>query len=153
MTSAQQVSYNSERVSEVIFRYASLIGAEQDHDKLLTLNADMARDLSGADRCSIWLLDEKAKQLWTKVAHGTHEIRVPAGEGLVGSCVKSGQTLVVNDVSSDERFFKKVDNNSGYQTKSVLVIPLRAANGKVIGALQMLNKPAGFSNADVEILG
>ena len=47
--------YDAERVSGVIFRYASLIGAEQDTDRLLELNADMARDISGADRCSIWL--------------------------------------------------------------------------------------------------
>jgi phosphoserine phosphatase RsbU/P len=153
MSAATRPRYDAERITEVIFRYASRIGAEQDTDKLLQLNADMARDLSGADRCSLWLRDEKQKELWTKVAHGTKEIRIPEGTGLVGACVHSGEPLVVNDVHSDPRFFQKVDSSSGYVTNSVLVIPLRGAIGAVIGALQVLNKPDGFSAADLEILG
>jgi sigma-B regulation protein RsbU (phosphoserine phosphatase) len=145
--------YDAERISAVIFRYASLIGAEQDTNRLLELNADMARDLSGADRCSIWLLDERKKELWTKVAHGTREIRVPEGSGLVGACVTSNQTVMSNDVSSDKRFFQKVDDTSGYLTHSVLALPLHGHSGKVIGVLQVLNKPAGFTQSDVEMLG
>jgi phosphoserine phosphatase RsbU/P len=154
MSTVSAARYNPDSVSEVIFRYASKIGAEQDTDRLLALNADMARDLSGADRCSIWLLDHAKKELWTKVAHGANnEIRVPEGAGLVGACIQSAEPLVVNDTSTDPRFFGKVDTGSGYQTRSVLVLPLRGASGKVIGALQMLNKPMGFSQADIEMLG
>lgn len=150
---APQPQYDSERISAVIFRYASRIGAEQDHDRLLELNADMARDLSGADRCSIWLRNERKKELWTKVAHGTKEIRVPEGTGLVGACAASNEAVVVNDVSADKRFFQHVDTSSGYVTRSVLALPLRGASGKVIGVLQVLNKPDGFDPADVEMLG
>ncbi len=42
-----QPRYDAEHISAVIFRYASLIGAEQDTDRLLELNADMSRDLVG----------------------------------------------------------------------------------------------------------
>jgi sigma-B regulation protein RsbU (phosphoserine phosphatase) len=150
---AQQPMYDAERVSGVIFRYASLIGAEQDTDRLLELNADMARDISGADRCSIWLRDERRKELWTKVAHGTKEIRVPEGAGLVGACISSNGPVVVNDVKADKRFFQKVDTSSGYVTQSVLALPLRGASGKVIGVLQVLNKPGGFTPFDVDMLG
>ncbi len=148
-----QPRYDAERISAVIFRYASLIGAEQDTNRLLELNADMARDLSGADRCSIWLRDERKKELWTKVAHGTKEIRVPEGSGLVGACITSNQTVISNDVSSDKRFFQKVDASSGYVTHSVLALPLRGHSGKVIGVLQVLNKPGGFTLLDIEMLG
>jgi sigma-B regulation protein RsbU (phosphoserine phosphatase) len=150
---ARQTMIDAERISSVIFRYASLIGAEQDTNRLLALNADMARDLSGADRCSIWLRDEHKKELWTKVAHGTQEIRIPEGAGLVGACIAANTPLVVNDVHSDPRFFQKVDITSGYVTRSVLALPLHGTNGKVIGVLQVLNKPGGFSPADVEMLG
>ena len=148
-----QPTYDAERISAVIFRYASLIGAEQNIDRLLELNADMARDLSGADRCSIWLLDERKKELWTKVAHGTKEIRVPEGSGLVGACISTNQNILSNDVSTDKRFFQKVDTSSGYVTRSVLALPLRGHNGKVIGVLQVLNKPGGFTQLDIEMLG
>ena len=144
---------SSERISRVIFEYAARIGQEQDTDALLALNADMARDLVGADRCSIWLVDAEAGQLHTKVAHGVEEIRVKFGHGLVGACVAQDQPIVVNDASSDERFLNRIDKSSGYTTHSVLVIPMRAADGKVIGAFQALNKPGGFSDDDVSLLG
>jgi sigma-B regulation protein RsbU (phosphoserine phosphatase) len=143
---------DAQRVSRVIFEYAARIGQEQDTDSLLRLNADMARDLVAADRCSIWLVDEAAGQLYTKVAHGVEEIRVGLTHGLVGACVSKAEPVVVNDASSDERFLSRVDQTSGYVTNSVLVIPLSAAGGKVIGAFQALNKPGGFSESDINLL-
>jgi sigma-B regulation protein RsbU (phosphoserine phosphatase) len=154
MTNTQDFTSASERVSRVIFDYAARIGQEQDTDTLLRLNADMARDLVGADRCSIWLIDESAGgELYTRVAHGVGEIRVEAGHGLVGTCVRGAVAVVVNDTSTDERFLNRIDQDSGYVTNSVLVIPLCVAGGKVIGAFQALNKPGGFSDTDVSLLG
>ena len=82
-----RIENKAERVSRVIFESAARIPQEQDTDKMLQLNADMARDLVGADRCSIWLVDAKSRQLHTTVAHGVGKIRVPLGHGLVGACV------------------------------------------------------------------
>lgn len=142
-----------DRISQVIFEYAARIGAAQDLDTLLALNAGMARDLVGADRCSIWLADKEAGELWTKVAHGTHELRIPAGQGLVGACVERNAPLVVNDPSQDPRFLKSVDIETGYATRSILTLPLHGMDGLPMGALQVLNKPGGFSQEDVDLLG
>ena len=60
----------------------------------------MARDLVGADRCSIWLIDSKTNQLWTKVAHGVDELRIPMGQGMVGACIAENTAIVVNDTST-----------------------------------------------------
>jgi len=143
----------NDRISRVIFDYAAKIGAAQDLDSLLELDAGMARDLVGADRCSIWLLDAKNKRLWTKVAHGVQELHVPLGTGLVGACIERNEAIVVNDTSQDPRFNKKVDLESGYITKSILTLPLHGMDGKPIGALQVLNKPGGFTHEDVDLLG
>lgn len=153
MSTSTSSSGDADRVSRVIFEYAAQISSEQDTDSLLRLNAGLARDLVAADRCSLWLLDAQKNELWTKVAHGIDELRVPAGHGLVGACVSQNETILVNDTSKDERFLNRVDKGSGYVTQSVVVLPLRAAGGKVIGALQALNKPGGFTPADVELLG
>lgn len=152
MQSTETNQSNAERISRVIFEHAARISREQDTDGLLKLNADLARGLVAADRCSIWLIDARARELWTKVAHGVEHIRIPFGKGLVGACVARDQPIVVNDTTADERFFREVDSFSGYHTHSVLVVPLRA-DGQVIGALQALNKAGGFSEADVELLG
>src|SRR5271154_2309050 len=151
--SAARTMITNDRVSRVIFDYAAKIGAAQDLDAVLALNAGMARDLVGADRCSIWLVDTKNNRLWTKVAHGVQELHIPLGQGLVGASVARNEAIVVNDTSQDERFLKTVDKASGYVTKSVLTLPLHGMDGKPMGALQVLNKPGGFSQEDVDLLG
>ena len=141
------------RVSSVIFEYASKIGRAPDTGSTLALNAAMARDLVGADRCSIWLIDARTKQLWTTVAHGVDELRIPVSEGVIGACIAENRAIVVNDTSQDSRFHGKVDEKTGYETRSLLAIPLCGSSGNVIGALQVLNKPGGFDDGDVNLLG
>lgn len=142
-----------DHISQVIFDYAARITQEQDTATLLRLNADMARDLVSADRCSIWLIDGTTNQLYTTVAHGVGELRIDVGHGLVGACIARGEPIVVNDTSVDTRFLNRIDESSGYVTKSVLVMPLRTADGKIIGAFQALNKAGGFTASDVTLLG
>ena len=144
---------DTDRISRVVFDYAAKIGNAPNTQALLLLNADLARDLIGADRCSVWLVDTAANELWTKVAHGVDEIRIPRGRGLVSASIESNEAIVVNDTASDSRFLGVIDQSSGYVTQSVAVLPLHGENASVIGALQALNKPGGFSMADVELLG
>lgn len=143
----------AERLFGLIFDYAARMSAEADADKLLGLNADMARDLVQADRCSIWLRDVSKGEMWTKVAHGLPEIRITADHGLVGACVATNEAIVVNDTSTDPRFERGIDRTSGYVTYSVLALPLRSPNGDVLGAVQVLNKPGGFQESDIKLLG
>ncbi len=75
----------------------------------------------------------------------------PQAPGVVGACVRENRTLIVNDASSDARFLRRVDDESGYRTESLMAVPLRA-DGRVIGAMQVLNKPGGFSEHDAELL-
>jgi sigma-B regulation protein RsbU (phosphoserine phosphatase) len=142
---------HADHISRVVFAYASRIGAARDTHDFLQLNADMARDLVGADRCSVWLVDRKRDQIWTTVAHGVNEIRIPLGTGIVGATVATGETILVNDTENDPRFMK--DAAGGYQTRSIVSIPLRGSDGTVIGVLQALNKPDGFEAEDAELLG
>ena len=142
----------ADHISRVIFDYAGRIGNVHETGAFLRLNADMARDLVGADRCSIWLIDAAHGELWTTVAHGVPELRIPLGHGLVGAAIRDGVNIVVNDPASDARFLD-TGAQSGYETTSLLVIPLRSSDEKVIGALQALNKPGGFLEEDVELLG
>ncbi len=143
----------ADRLVGVIFDSASRMGNEADPVELLRLNADMARDLVQADRCSIWSLDSAAGELWTQAAHGLPNIRIGANNGLVGACVATNRAIVVNDLSKDVRFDRNVDRLSGYVTDSVLAMPLRSPAGNVLGALQVLNKPGGFDESDVKLLG
>jgi sigma-B regulation protein RsbU (phosphoserine phosphatase) len=151
MTSANPVLTSSE-ILGAVFDYAARIGSEREVDELLRLNADFARDLVGADRCSLWMVDPTTGELWTKVAHEVQPIRIPAGSGVVGASIEKVEAVVVNDAENDPRLFRRIDDQSGYRTKQVLCVPL-ITNAKVIGALQLLNKSDGFTETDVSLLG
>src|SRR5437016_13873197 len=100
-----QAMIPKDRISRVIFEYAAKIGAAQDLDALLVLNADMARGLVGADRCSIWLLNTKNSRLWTKVAHGVGALTIPMGQGRAAAGVARSWAILVNGTSRAARLF------------------------------------------------
>ena len=152
ISEAGVMNSQAEHIIRAIFEHAARISREQEIDELVRLNADFARDLIEADRCSLWLIDEVKHELWTKVAHGVKTLHIPLGQGLIGACIRDNQVLLVNNAAEDPRLLRSIDSSSGYRTEQVLCAPLRA-EGIVIGALQLLNKPAGFTETDAGLLG
>jgi CheY-like chemotaxis protein len=114
-------------------------------DDLLDFLAREAVREMDADRSSIFLLDEAKHELWSRVALGLEErvIRIKANVGIVGHVVTTGELLNVADPYSDQRFNPQVDRDTGYRTRSILCGPLRAEDGRIVGALQVLNKRGG----------
>jgi phosphoserine phosphatase RsbU/P len=149
-TAARQLPEETDRVTRAIFEHASLISREQQLEELVRLNADFARDLAQAQHCSLWLVDERKGQLWTEVARGTAPIRIPLGEGAVGRCVSEDKVLLVNDALDGD--VGSPHWITGFATQQMLCVPLRV-EGRVIGALEVLNKPRGFTERDAELLG
>ena len=49
-------------------------------------------------------------------------------------------TILINDPYQDDRFNQEVDKETGYQTRSILCIPVTNSKGDVIGAYQAINK-------------
>jgi Nif-specific regulatory protein len=121
---------------------------------LLDLIARETTKLIGADRASLFLLDREKGELWSKVALGTEAmLRLDANCGIAGAVTLTGQTINVEDVQQDPRFYKEIDLHTGYRTKSLLAVPLRKHDGEIIGAFEVLNKKAGaFGAEDEEIL-
>lgn len=130
----------SEELLKIIFDYAGRITIENNLDRLLLLMADMGRDMTVADRCTLWLYDEQMDELWAKVAHGMKEVRVPAESGLAGYVYQTSEPLVIEDAYQDQRFHADVDHTTGYRTKSVMVIPLKNKQNQTLGVYQVINK-------------
>jgi HD-GYP domain-containing protein (c-di-GMP phosphodiesterase class II) len=146
---------STEELLKVILNYAGKIAMERNLDNILMLMADMGKDLIVADRCTLWLWDKSKKELWTKVAHGVDEIRIPDNTGLAGSSVQTGETIFIDDAYQDERFNPDVDKRTGYRTKAILVIPFLNNEGEIMGTYQAINKMTEsgvFSDRDVDNL-
>jgi len=145
----------SQRILDLLFSYMPRIAAERKMDSLLVLMADLGRSIVMADRCSLWLVDEERNELWTKVAHGVSELRIPRTAGFVGCSVTTGESLLIKDAYQDSRFDSRSDQKTHYHTKSVLTVPLMNSAGVVMGVFQAINKQGGseeFSEQDLERL-
>ena len=90
VTISESEVLENKRVLDLLFSYMPKIAAERKMENLLVLMADMGRSIVMADRCSLWLIDEERGELWTKVAHGVNELRIPIAAGFVGWTVKNG---------------------------------------------------------------
>jgi HD-GYP domain-containing protein (c-di-GMP phosphodiesterase class II) len=143
------------RLEQIIFSSINKIAAERDIDRLLLLLANFGRDLIGADRCTVWLCNQKDGTLWTKVAHGMDRMAIPKTKGLAGWVASHGEALIINDPYHDERFDQEVDKRTGYRTRSILSLPILDADGRISGVYQAVNKmtgTGGFSEEDKEHL-
>jgi Nif-specific regulatory protein len=142
----------NQRVQELLAS-CQKINAQLELPALFELIAKEATKLLNADRASIFLLDTERNELWSLVAHGVKEIRFDARLGLAGAAVLSGKPIRLDDAREDPRFHTGIDAQTRYRTRSILVVPVRSPDGKVIGAFQALNKKGGvFSAEDQELL-
>jgi Nif-specific regulatory protein len=136
-----------------ILKISQKINAERDLPALLNLIAQEATRLMEADRATIFLLDREKLELWSIVTLDSEPIRFDARLGLAGTAALTGQTISVEDAYKDPRFYKEIDECTGYRTRSLLVMPLRKNEGEIIGTFQILNKKRGtFNKDDEEIL-
>ena len=133
-------SLNANEILELIFTYLTKLSTLKDYDEILSVLADMGRALTSADRCSIWIVDDDKKTIWTKVAHGLDKIiKLPINSGIIGHSITSGDSIIIKDAYSDPRFNKEIDKETGYITKSIMVVPMKDNQGEVIGAFQVIN--------------
>jgi signal transduction histidine kinase len=131
-----------------------VINSTLDLDKLLVLIVEMATQSVGAERGTLYLVDDERKELWSKVLQGTDlmEIRLPFGKGLAGHVAQTGESIIIPDAYLDPRFNPAIDKRTGYRTRAVLCRPLKDREGRTIGVFQLLNKAGGFDRDDEEFI-
>lgn len=136
-----------------ILKICQKMNSKRDPAELLDLIAHEAARLVEADRASIFLLDEEKKELWSWVALGSEEIRFDARLGIAGAVAMNGEVINVKDADQDSRFYAQIDQQTGYQTRSILAVPLSNYEAEIIGTFEVLNKKHGcFTDEDEEIL-
>lgn len=119
---------------------------------LLSRIVDAARDLLDAERGSVFLHDLATGELFTMVATGTGEIRVPPGRGIAGECAQRREVINVPDCYADPRFDPSFDRQSGFRTRCLLTVPLVGHDDSLVGVMQVLNKRGGpFGRDDEEV--
>ena len=126
---------------EMLLEVGIKLSGTLDLTTVLELALQHAEHLCQAETSSIWELDEERQDLFFRVVRGRaagviRGMRLPLGEGIVGSVARSGKAEVVNDVNADPRWHG--DPSGSFATRAILAVPL-LAQGKVIGVVQVLN--------------
>ncbi|MCU0659016.1 MAG: GAF domain-containing protein, partial [Polyangiaceae bacterium] len=142
------------RVSAVLREVGLAIGSVVNLDQILELILDKITDIVGAERATLYLLDEGRQELVSRVVVGkaVQTIRVPLGQGLAGVAARTGAPVRVADAYKDKRFLRDWDDLTGFRTRSILAVPMKNHVGWVMGVVQALNKRGGSFTAEDERL-
>jgi sigma-B regulation protein RsbU (phosphoserine phosphatase) len=132
---------------------SKLINSSIEADQLFASILTVARKELDVERATLYFVDEARQEIWTKVAEQSAAIRLPFGRGLSGTVAATGQEIILHDAYADPRFDRSQDARTGFRTRSMLCVPIRNRNGKVVGVLQLLNKMHGsFGEKDLRFL-
>ena len=116
-----------------------------DPKEVLQLIMSKVSELILAENWSLLLVDESTGMLRFEVAVGLNmddvrHVRLKPGQGLAGYVLKTGETLIIEDVQNDPRFYRDVDQSTGFITKSIVCVPLSVRN-QILGVLEVINIP------------
>ncbi len=136
----------------------SLIHSSLDSQEVFSMIMENTNKVAGSVASTLFLLDEDTEELvfctpTGPIADKLTDQRIKKGEGIAGWVVDQGKPAIVGDVKEDPRFFGGIDDSTGFQTKSVLCVPL-LLQGKPIGAIEAINKADGsqFTEKDALML-
>lgn len=127
-------------------------------DDLLSSICVTARRVFVAAACSIALLDEEAGELVYRASDGAGSevvvgLRLSIARGVAGYVASSGMAIGVDAVRDDPRFAADVAERTGYVPDHLLVVPITASTGEVIGVFSVLDAgdegPASADALDV----
>ena len=156
LRNAQQMEQIEQRrrQSEMLLDVMKSFSSELEVDQLLRRIMETTSAVLHADRSTLFLVDKRTREIWSKVAQGDRmaEIRVPIGRGIAGTVAATGETINIPDAYADPRFNQEVDRRTGYRTRNILCAPVRDGAGEVVGVAQVLNKAGGPFTRDDESL-
>jgi transcriptional regulator with GAF, ATPase, and Fis domain len=137
---------------ELLTDLGAMIAGEVELDELLATFASRVAHALGADRATLWLIDNATGEIRSRVATLPElaELRVPPGHGVVGHVARTGELMNNRDVGSDPRWAEAIAQRIGYPVTSMLTAPI-IRRGQIRGVLQVLNKREGaFTARDEE---
>ncbi|MBU0703818.1 MAG: response regulator, partial [Chloroflexi bacterium] len=140
-------------------RVGQELAATLDLQRVAEQALQQVTETIGAEGASIWLQDE-GQEGWlmcqAALSAERHrsliDLRLHLGQGIAGWVAQTGKSVVTADAPSDSRFFPGIDEQTGFDTTSLLAVPLQV-RGAVIGVLEVVNKQKGdFNTGDLALV-
>lgn len=148
---------NSSEELHILLEVSRVINSSLRLEEVLGTVVEQGMQVLGAEAGTVWLEDADGEWVIPRVALGpkaaeVRNLRLRWGEGLVGLAMAHGRGVLVEDVTKDPAWAARIDNASGFVTRSLLCVPLTFED-RSIGALQFVNKLGGqlFAPVDLEL--
>ncbi|MCX7634562.1 MAG: GAF domain-containing protein, partial [Syntrophales bacterium] len=149
-----------EREMDFVKQIGSILASSTfDIDMVIKQTMNMIRALMNVEGGSLLLND--GEELVFKEAFNIYDhvnlemlksLRLKLGQGIAGYTAARGEPLMVEDTEGSRYFYPEFDRNSGFQTRSVLAVPL-IAKGRILGVIEVLNKIGGpFTDSDMKLM-
>ena len=137
---------------------SSALGYVGDLQELLTTIISIVMAELPSEEGSVLLLDDSTNELEFfsaigETGFGLTQLRFPADKGIAGHALTHREAIIVNDTETCPFFFKNIDEDSGFKTKSILAVPLISGE-ECIGVIEAINKVGSdtFDEQDKRIL-
>jgi signal transduction histidine kinase len=136
-----------ERKVNILNRLAEIstvLNSTFELNALLSYLMDAAAAIADAEAASVLLWDANTRELrFAATTTSQSELNligqsVPL-ESLAGTVVQTNEIMQVDDTASDSRHYQKTDQDSQFETRSLLGVPMTIKD-RVIGVLEVLNK-------------
>lgn len=150
------MDFTKEQLTQLL-EVARIINSSLQLDDVLEKILSLTSKILNTQASSLLLVDEPTNRLVFKTAIGAkaQEVKgftIKIGDGIAGWVAKTGQPLVVNDVTKDSHFLKEISKAIDFPTRSILCVPL-ASQDRVIGVIEVINKIDGlFTDTDTQLL-
>lgn len=160
LTSSQLLAdlQHRDRQIEAIRRTSDALFSHPSVDAMVEATLKIALDVLRADAGTVFLYDAPTDSLvFRYVIGGAAEQlmgqSIPRAQGGVAWTVfETGKADLVADVTKRGDFNKEVDKKTGYQTQSMMTVPVKRSGGAAIGVMQVLNARVDFDQHDLEVL-
>ncbi|HKI49636.1 MAG TPA: GAF domain-containing protein [Desulfobacteria bacterium] len=148
------------RNTEALLRTSLALPEYSDLDHLLSYISGEIKSLLDAEGALVILLDEEESEFYFKSAahddpdtqNRAKEVRFPADKGVAGKVIRTGEPVLVKDVSNDPDYYSLVDVQAGFKTRNMLDVPLKSGD-RTMGVICVINKKRGdFDETDIEVL-
>ena len=149
------------RNNEAMLRISMALPEYPELYELLDYVSGVIKELMVTEGGLVILIDEQRQELILRGAayddsttqRRAKEARFPVDELVAGKVIKTGKPIIMNEISGDDEIHIERDKKLGYQTRNLLLVPLRSQD-RTIGTLCAVNKKeGGFEQADVDLLG
>lgn len=149
------VAVGQARLADQLLDIGLALNHERDPQRVLALLLSHARRITAADAGSIYVVTDDGERLRFHTAQND-SVHADLGESvvaitdasIVGACILSGEIINLPDLYSEAgrtalgRTFvhdRSFDERFGYQTRSMLTVPMRSPDGAILGAFQVIN--------------